>query len=77
MERPVFPDGPADMFFSAPELDRQRVEELIAGVGLRPIFVGEDQEEIVDGLFQLWIALAMKQGRGRRLAFRLLQEPPT
>jgi len=71
---PVFPDGRADMFFSAPEGDRLLVEEIIEGVGLRPIYVGEDQEAIIDALFQLWIALALKQGRGRRLAFRLLQD---
>ena len=62
------------MFFSAPEGDRLLVEEVIEGVGLRPVYVGEDQEVIIDALFQLWIALAMKQGRGRRLALRLLED---
>ena len=71
---PVFTDGRADLFFSAPEDDRRTVEEVIEGVGLRPVYVGEDQEAIIDALFQLWIALAMKQGRGRRLAFRLLED---
>ena len=52
-----------------PALDLVRVQD----VGLRPVYVGEDQERIVDGLFQLWIALAITQGRGRRLAFRLLE----
>jgi len=69
---PVFADGKADMFFSAPEADRTTVEAVIEDVGLRPVYVGEDQELLIDNLFQLWIALAMKQGRGRRLAFRLL-----
>jgi predicted dinucleotide-binding enzyme len=73
MQDPMFGDGPADMFFSAPESDRAAVEELIEGVGLRPIYVGADQEMLIDALFQIWIALAMKQGRGRRLAFRLLE----
>ena len=73
MADPVFPDGRADMFFSSPEDDRPSVEEVIKGVGLRPVYVGEDQEALVDSLFQLWIALAIKQGRGRRLAFRLLE----
>lgn len=74
MAQPVFADGPADMFFSAPEADRATVEAVIEGVGLRPIYVGADQEGLIDSLFQLWIALAIKQGRGRRLALRLLQE---
>jgi predicted dinucleotide-binding enzyme len=74
MENPVFPGGRADMFFSAPAAERAAVEGLIEGVGLRPVYVGEDQEALVDALFQLWIALAMKQGRGRRIAFRLLED---
>ena len=73
MADPVFDGERADMFFSAPEADRATVETIIEGVGLRPIYVGEDQEAIIDALFQLWLALAMKQGRGRRLALRLLQ----
>ena len=72
MADPVFADGPADMFFSAPEADRATVETVIAGVGLRPIYLGEDQESLVDALFQVWITLAVKQGRGRRLALRLI-----
>ncbi len=70
---PVFADGRADMFFSSPEGDRSVVEETIEGVGLRPVYVGEDQEAVIDALFQLWIALAIRQGRGRRIALRLLQ----
>jgi hypothetical protein len=46
---------------------------VIEGVGLRPVFVGPDQEQLIDSLFGLWIALAVTQGRGRRLAFRLLE----
>ena len=72
MADPVFADGPADMFFSAPEADRATVETVIAGVGLHPIYLGEDQESLVDALFEIWIALAVKQGRGRRLALRLI-----
>jgi len=73
MADPVFAEGRADMFFSAPAGDRATVETVIEGVGLRPVFVGEDQEVLIDALFQLWIALAIKQGRGRRLALRLLE----
>lgn len=74
LENPVFPDGVADMFFSAPDADRSTVEEIIRGVGLRPVFVGPDQEDLIDALFRLWVNLAMGQGRGRRLALRLLEE---
>ncbi|MDE3086748.1 MAG: NAD(P)-binding domain-containing protein [Acidobacteriota bacterium] len=72
MARPVFEGRPADMFFSAPEADRPTVEALVAGVGLRPVYVGPDQEELLDCLFRLWVTLAVSQGRGRRLALRLL-----
>jgi predicted dinucleotide-binding enzyme len=73
LAEPNFADGPADMFFSAPETDRATMETVIDAVGLRPIYVGPDEEGLVDALFQLWIALAMRQGRGRRLALRLLE----
>jgi predicted dinucleotide-binding enzyme len=69
---PTFADGPADMFFSAPQPDRATVETVIQGVGLRPVYLGEDQEHLVDALFRIWIALAVTQGRGRRLALRLI-----
>ena len=72
--QPVFSDGRADLFFSAPDGDRPVLDEIIEGVGLRPVYVGEDQEAIIDALFRLWIALAVNQGRGRRLALRLLEE---
>src|SRR5207248_8018706 len=72
MANPIFADGPADMFFSAPAADRATTEAVIEAVGLRPIYVGEDREALIDALFQIWIALAITQGRGRRLAFRLL-----
>jgi predicted dinucleotide-binding enzyme len=73
MADPEFPEGRADMFFSSAESDRESVEEIIEGVGLRPVYVGADREDLIDALFQLWIALAMGQGRGRRLALRLLE----
>jgi len=71
---PVFSGGKADLFFSAREGDGPIMETIIEGVGLRPVYVGEDQEAIIDALLQLWIALAVKQGRGRRLALRLLED---
>jgi predicted dinucleotide-binding enzyme len=73
MAAPEFADGPADMFFSASASDRDVVGRLIAAVGLRPMYLGEDREELVDALFRVWIALAMEQGLGRRLALRAIQ----
>jgi predicted dinucleotide-binding enzyme len=73
MADPRFGEERADMFYSAPEADRTKVEEIIETVGLRPVYVGADQEELIDALFRLWVALAVGQGRGRRLALRLLE----
>jgi predicted dinucleotide-binding enzyme len=73
MADPIFEGGPADMFFSGPAADRGVVEDVIAAVGLRPIYLGDNEEALVDSLFQLWVTLAIKQGRGRRLALRLLE----
>jgi predicted dinucleotide-binding enzyme len=73
MADPVFTDGPADMFFSAAADDRATVERVIEGVGLHPVYLGADREDLVDALFRVWIALAIEQGRGRRLALRLIE----
>jgi hypothetical protein len=40
---PLFDGIQADLFFTAPQSDRQLVEELIAAVGLRPAYLGENQ----------------------------------
>jgi hypothetical protein len=37
------------------------------------VFLGADQEALVDSLFRVWVALALNQGRGRRLALKLLE----
>jgi predicted dinucleotide-binding enzyme len=71
---PQYAEGPADMYFSAPEgADRVTVEELIDAVGLRAVYVGDGQADVVDGVLRLWFALAIGQRRGRHLAFRTLE----
>jgi predicted dinucleotide-binding enzyme len=53
----------------------QLVEGLIADVGFRPVRVGGlDELPAVDGLLHLWFALAIRGGRGRRLAFKVLTD---
>jgi 8-hydroxy-5-deazaflavin:NADPH oxidoreductase len=69
---PRYGGTPGDLFFSSAEADRAEVETLIEAVGLRPVFVGEGQHEVVDGVLRLWFALAVGQGHGRHLAFRML-----
>ena len=63
----------ADLFWCGP--DDAGVEQLIADVGLRPVRVGAiDAIDVVDGAGRLWLTLVFRQGRPRRLAFRMLEE---
>lgn len=73
---PGYEEGPADLFFYGSEGDsRVVVEQLITEIGLRPIYLGGvEQVSLVDSIFELWIALAMGQRKGRRLVFKLLTQ---
>jgi predicted dinucleotide-binding enzyme len=71
---PGFGTETADMIYSAPEADRPAVEDLIRAVGLRAVYAGDGAHEVVDGVLRLWFALAIGQGRGRHLAFRVLDD---
>jgi predicted dinucleotide-binding enzyme len=70
---PRFGDVTADMFFSAAEGDRATVADLIEAVGLRPVYLGDGQQEVADGILRLWFALVMGQGHSRHLALRMLE----
>ncbi|MFL6162880.1 MAG: NADPH-dependent F420 reductase [Jatrophihabitantaceae bacterium] len=71
---PDFDGVPADMFFSAPRQDRATVEELITAVGLRPVYLGEGKQDVVDGVLPLWFALVQANGGNRRVALRVLRK---
>lgn len=71
---PEFDGVPADLFFSCAEQDRPVVEELITGVGLRPAYLGEGKQNVVDGVLPLWFALVQAGGGNRHLAFRVLRK---
>jgi predicted dinucleotide-binding enzyme len=73
---PQFGGVQADLFYCGPSGAAQaHVEQLIADVGLRPVWVGgPEQTPTVDAVASLWFALALKQGRGRHLAFKLLTD---
>jgi hypothetical protein len=72
LQDPKFGDERADMFFAGRDDDQNIVEQLVSDVGLRPVFVGHDAT-IVDGVFRLWIALAIGQKRGRQLALHTME----
>ncbi len=75
-DRPTVGGVQADLFFCGPDGDDGvTAERLIADVGLRPVRVGGVEEvEVVDELLRVWFMLAVKQHRGRRLAFKLLED---
>ena len=79
IKNPKFGDLSADLFYcgSAEETARAAVEGLIREVGLGPVWLGGlDMLEVVDNLAKLWVSLAVRQGRGRHLAFKLLSNSP-
>jgi predicted dinucleotide-binding enzyme len=77
LANPSFDGVVADLLYCATPAAQPVAEELIAGVGLRPVLVGDlDQVHLVDMLTALWAALAYGQGRGRQLAFKILERPP-
>jgi predicted dinucleotide-binding enzyme len=64
-----------DLFFCSDPAARPTAEQLIAEIGLRPVYIGDiDQAAALDGMTRVWFALTMAQGYGRRTAFRLLTE---
>lgn len=66
----------ADLLYCGPGDARERAEAVIGATGLRPVWVGGPEEaDLLDGVTRLWFTLAFARGRGRRLAFRVLEEP--
>ena len=72
---PQFGSVQADMFYCGPDgAQRPAVEKLITEIGVRPIWVGDnDRAAIVDAVGSLWITLVRQSGRSRHLAFKLLE----
>jgi predicted dinucleotide-binding enzyme len=71
---PAFGDERADLYWCGPDGRATEVaEELIAGVGLRPVRVGGPEAiDVVDSVTRLWFALVTERGGRRRIAFRTL-----
>jgi predicted dinucleotide-binding enzyme len=77
MADPVLGGVQADLLYCGADDTRatEVVEGLIADVGFRPVRVGGlDELPAVDALLHLWFALAIRGGRGRRLAFKVLTD---
>jgi hypothetical protein len=70
---PVIDGVQADLLYAGPAPRREEAEQVIAGVGLRPVYVGDlDKVGLVDSLAALWGTLAYGQGMGRRLFFKVV-----
>lgn len=71
---PVISGERADLFYCGQAGEkRPAVEQLITDVGLRPVYIGGvEHAPTIDNLTTLWFALALQQGHGRRLAFKML-----
>jgi predicted dinucleotide-binding enzyme len=72
---PIYQGVQADLFYCGPAgLEKAIVEQLIAEIGLRPIYLGEsNMVEVVDGVIRLWAALAFFQDMGvNQVAFKVL-----
>ncbi|GAB4488266.1 MAG: NADPH-dependent F420 reductase [Anaerolineales bacterium] len=64
-----------DLFYAGSESARPAAEQLIREVGLRPVYLGGlEAVPALDGLTRAWFALAFGQGKGRRVAFKLLED---
>ena len=71
---PVYEGETADLFYCGTDGEsRAVVEQLIADIGLQPIYLGGiEQVGLVDSLLGLWFALAVGQHKGRHLALKVL-----
>ena len=71
---PDFDGTKADLFYCGDEAAKSTVEQLISDIGLEPVHLGgTDRVDLVEGMTDMWFNLALKQGMGRRLAFKLLR----
>jgi predicted dinucleotide-binding enzyme len=73
---PIINNQTVDMFYSGPEgQSRPLIHQLIAEVGLNPIWVGDnDRVQLVDNLGALWVHMVWQRGWKRRSAFKALLE---
>jgi predicted dinucleotide-binding enzyme len=71
---PTFDGTQADLFYCGLDGDsRAIVEQLISDVGLRPVYLGgNEQMGLLDSIAALWFTLAFGQKKGRHLAFKVL-----
>ena len=62
-ERPTWDGVRGDLVFTSEEADRSTVEELIDAVGLRPVYLGPGQQDLVDAVLRLLVPEWAEHGR--------------
>lgn len=74
LDNPDFDGTKADLFYCGDDDAKATVEQLVSDVGLEPVYLGgTDRVGLVEGMTDMWFNLALKQGLGRRVAFKLLK----
>ncbi len=75
MADPVFEDGSASMFLCGDDKKaNQAVANMAAAIGFDPVITGPLQHaRYLEPMAMMWIQMAMKEGFGRDIAFRLLR----
>lgn len=75
MARPGYPDGAASMLLCGDDDEaRKTAAALAADLGFEPVDAGGlEAARSLEHLALLWIRLAMRQGLGRDIAFRLMK----
>ncbi len=80
MKDPMYPDGPVDMFMAG---DSKRGKEVAsrlakdAGFAACHDFGGDAQVPLLEQFALVWINLAIMQGKGRNIAFKILTRQRT
>jgi len=75
MSDPAYPDGAASMLLCGDDADaRKTAAALATDLGFEPVDAGAlEAARLLEPLALLWIRLAMRQGLGRDIAFRLMR----
>ena len=72
---PQFDGVQVDHFYCGMDGEkRPLVEQLIADIGVRPVWVGDlETAPVVDALGTLWVTLAFQRGWGRNITFKMIE----
>jgi predicted dinucleotide-binding enzyme len=71
LQDPRYGDIVGDMFYTSGEADREIVEQLVHAVGLRPVWLGDGAQALLDDLLRLWFTLSRISG-SRHFAFKVV-----